>query len=117
MQQHTWQLHEYEKELRSYLNEELSKLNNVVIYNPENEYGPIDFNVKGVIALDSAGFLASRGIAVRSGNHCARALHNVIGTDWTVRASPYFYNTRAEADRFVAAAKDISLESATGSYF
>ena len=110
-------IHEYEKELRSYLYEGLSQLDNVVIYNPENEFGPIDFNVKGVIALDSAGFLASRGIAVRSGNHCARALHNVIGTDWTVRASPYFYNTRSEADRFVAAANDISLESATGSYF
>ncbi len=110
-------IHEYEKDLRSYFFEKLSQLDHAVIYNPNNEYGPIDFNIRGVIALDSAGFLASRGIAVRSGNHCARILHNVIGTDWTVRATPYFYNTREEVDRFVEAAKDISPENATGSYF
>ncbi len=110
-------IHAYEKELRAYFMEKLSQLDNIEIYNPDNVYGPIDFNAKGLFAQDAAGYLASRNIAVRSGNHCAKILHNVIGTDQTIRASLYFYNTKEECDRFVEAAKDITLENAVGIFF
>ena len=110
-------IHEYEKELRAYFLSEMQKLDNVEVYNPDNEYGPIDFNVKGVFSQDAAGYLASRNIAVRSGNHCAKILHDVIGTDSTIRASLYFYNTKEEVDRCVAAVKDTNLENAVGIFF
>ena len=110
-------IHAYEKELRAYFLEQMLKLDNIEIYNPDNIYGPIDFNAKGVFAQDAAGYLASRNIAVRSGNHCAKLLHDIIGTDSTVRASLYFYNTKEEVDRFVEAAKDITLENAVGIFF
>lgn len=111
------EIHAYEKELRAYFLEKMQTLDNIEIYNPDNEYGPIDFNAKGVFAQDAAGYLASRNIAVRSGNHCAKLLHDIIGTDSTVRASLYFYNTKEEVDRFVDAAKDITLENAVGIFF
>jgi cysteine desulfurase/selenocysteine lyase len=110
-------IHEYEGELRKYFVEKMLQLDNITVYNPDNAYGPVDFNAKGVFAQDAAGYLASRNIAVRSGNHCAKILHETIGTDQTIRASMMFYNNRDEVDRFVEAAKDISLENAVGIFF
>lgn len=110
-------IHEYEKELRAYAIKKLSQLDNIEIINPNNLYGPIDFNAKGVFAQDAAGFLASKNIAVRSGNHCAKILHNIIHTDQSIRASLYFYNTKEEIDRFVEACKEITLENCVGIFF
>lgn len=110
-------IHEYEKELRAYAIDKLSQLDNIEIINPDNLYGPIDFNAKGVFAQDAAGFLASKDIAVRSGNHCAKILHNIIHTDQSIRASLYFYNTKEEIDRFVEACKEITLENCVGIFF
>ncbi len=107
----------YEKDLRAYFAEKMLQLDNIDFYNPDNETGPVTFNAKGVFAQDAAGFLGSRNICVRSGNHCAKILHDVIGTDQTIRASLYFYNTKEEVDRFVEAAKDISVENAIGIFF
>lgn len=110
-------IHEYEKELRAYAIDKLSQLDNIEIINPDNLYGPIDFNAKGVFAQDAAGFLASKNIAVRSGNHCAKILHNIIHTDQSIRASLYFYSTKEEIDRFVEACKEITLENCVGIFF
>ena len=110
-------IHEYEKVLRAYAIDKLSQLDNIEIINPDNLYGPIDFNAKGVFAQDAAGFLASKNIAVRSGNHCAKILHNIIHTDQSIRASLYFYNTKEEIDRFVEACKEITLENCVGIFF
>ena len=110
-------IHEYESQLRAYFIEKMKRLDNIEIYNPDNEYGPVSFNGKGVFAQDAAGWLASKDIAVRSGNHCAKILHEIIGTDQTIRASLYFYNTKEEVDRFVEAASQISLENAVGIFF
>ncbi len=110
-------IHAYEKELRTYFCNKMKELDNIEIYNEDNEYGPLAFNAKGVFAQDAAGYLASKNIAVRSGNHCAKILHEIIGTDQTVRASLYFYNTKEEVDRFVEEAKNISIENAIGIFF
>ena len=107
----------YEKELRAYFCDKMRELDNIELLNPDNVSGPITFNVKGVFAQDAAGYLASQNIAVRSGNHCAKVLHEITGTDQSVRASLYFYNTKEEVDRFVKAAANISLESAVGIFF
>lgn len=110
-------IHAYEKDLRAYAIEKLKKLDNIEILNLDNVNGPIDFNVKGVFAQDAAGYLASKNIAVRSGNHCAKILHNIIGTDQSIRASFYFYNTKEEVDRFVEVCKEITLENCVGIFF
>ena len=105
-------IHAYEKELRSYFVEKIRKLDQIILYNPDNLSGPVTFNVKDIFAQDVAGYLASRNIAVRSGNHCAKILHQIIGTDQSVRASLYFYNTKEEVDKFIEALEGLSLESA-----
>jgi len=110
-------IHEYEKELRKYFIDKMKDIDKFEIYNIDNEYGPIDFNVKGLFAQDAAGYLASKNIAVRSGNHCAKILHEIIGTDQSIRASLYFYNTKEEVDKFIDIAKEISLENAIGIFF
>ncbi|MBP3892211.1 MAG: cysteine desulfurase [Solobacterium sp.] len=111
------QIHNYEKELRSYFAEQIKPLAHIQFYNPDNATGPITFNAKEVFAQDAAGYLASKNIAVRSGNHCAKILHELIGTDSTIRASLYFYNTKEEVDRCVEAIKEISIENAIGVFF
>ena len=107
----------YEKQLRAYFCEKMKQLDNIELLNPDNVSGPITFNAKGVFAQDAAGYLASINIAVRSGNHCAKILHEITGTDQSIRASLYFYNTKEEVDRFVEAASQISLENAVGIFF
>lgn len=113
----------YERELRAYFCRQMQALKNVILYNPDNLGGPLDFNCRDpksgqmLFAQDAAGILAAKNIAVRSGNHCAKILHHLIGTDQTIRASLYFYNTREEVDRAVAVIKDVSLENAVGIFF
>ena len=96
----------YECELKEYAVKRLiEEVPEIKIYNPEIDGGIITFNYNGVHAQDMATLLASHGICVRSGEHCAKLLHNLLGTDATVRASLYFYNTKEEVDAFVEACK------------
>ena len=107
----------YEYELKAYAIEKLKKLDNLILYNPTSPTGIIAFNVKDVFAQDAAGYLNSKGIAVRSGNHCAKILLNVLKTSETIRASLYFYNTKEDVDRFVQACSEITLENCVGLFF
>ncbi|MFN6955854.1 MAG: aminotransferase class V-fold PLP-dependent enzyme [Acetobacteraceae bacterium] len=54
-------------------------------------------------AHDVATLLDRRGIAVRSGRHCAEPLHARFGVDSTCRASFGLYTTEAEVDAFADA--------------
>lgn len=85
--------------------EELEKTGNAKIYNAESESGIVTFNIKGVFAQDAATFLNSRGIACRSGNHCAKILIDYLHEVATVRASFYLYTTKEDVDRLVDAVK------------
>ncbi|BFL36806.1 cysteine desulfurase [Holdemania massiliensis] len=111
------QIQAYEHELKAYAIEKLKKLDNLILYNPTSPTGIIAFNVKDVFAQDAAGYLNSQGIAVRSGNHCAKILLNVLKTSETIRASLYFYNTKEDVDRFVQACSEITLENCVGLFF
>lgn len=107
-------IHEYDKSLVEYAIDELSKLDNVVIYNLDSKASLVTFNVKGVFAQDAATYLNKNGICVRSGNHCAKILHNIIDATETIRASIYFYNTKEEIDKFVEVVKNTTLENCIG---
>ena len=110
-------IHEYERELRTYLLNKMKEIDTLVFYNDGIDSANVTFNVKDVFAQDAAGYLASKNIAVRSGNHCAKILHEVIGTDQSLRASLYFYNTKEEVDYFVEVVKEVNLENAIGIFF
>lgn len=96
----------HEKELKKYAIERLvNEVPEITIYNKDSESGIIAFNYKGVHAQDMGTLLASYGICVRTGEHCAKLLHNEIGVNSTVRASFYIYNTKEDVDQFVEACK------------
>ena len=93
----------HERELKRYAVEALSKTGKVKLYNADSESGIVTFNVDGVFAQDAATYLNSRGIACRSGQHCAKILNDFLGTIATVRASFYLYTTKKEIDALAEA--------------
>ena len=50
---------------------------------------------------DISEILASDGVAIRAGHHCAQPLLAHLGHSSTARASLAFYNTEAEIDRLL----------------
>lgn len=76
----------------------------VRLYNPQADTGIVTFNIDGVFAQDAATYFNSRGICVRSGQHCAKILMDYLKTGSTVRASTYFYNDLDDIRRFAEAA-------------
>lgn len=95
----------HEAMLKRYCVEELRKTGAVTIYNPLSEAGIVAFNVDGVFAQDAATYFNSKGIAVRSGQHCAKILIDFLQTVATLRASFYLYTTKEDIDRLVDAVK------------
>lgn len=96
-------IHKHERELINYVVEKLSKNENVIMYNKDSDCGIFTFNIKNVFAQDEATLLNSKGIAVRSGLHCAKALVDFLKTSATVRMSVYLYTSIEEVDAFINA--------------
>lgn len=96
----------YEKNLRKYLIDELSKLDFIEIYNKNNDSNIVAFNIKGVFAQDTAVYLDKYNICVRAGNHCAKMIDNVFNISNTVRISLSFYNTKEEIDLLINVLKN-----------
>lgn len=96
----------HEKELKEYAVKKLKETGKVVIYNEHSEAGIVTFNVKDVFSQDAATYFNSQGIACRSGQHCAKILHEFLGTLTTVRASFYLYTSKEDIDRLVEAVKN-----------
>jgi cysteine desulfurase / selenocysteine lyase len=102
----------YEHELTAYLYQQIQAIPEVTLYGPlpqadgSGRAALATFTVAGVHAQDLSTLLDQSGIAIRSGHHCTQPLHRLLGVDSTARASLYFYNTKAEVDKFIAALKD-----------
>lgn len=108
-------IEQYGNELTQYFMDRLSKLDNVEVYNKNSSSGIVTFNVKDIFAQDAASYFNKMGIAVRTGNHCAKILVNVIGVSETIRASMYFYNTKQEIDKFIDVIKETTLSKCVDS--
>ena len=67
----------------------------------EEHCGILAFTVDGVHPHDISEILASDGVAIRAGHHCAQPLLAHLGHPSTARASLAFYNTEAEIDRLL----------------
>ncbi len=114
-------IHEHEVTLKHYFLEQIKDVETVHIYNASAESGICTFNVydngRMIPAQDVASFLNTKGIAVRSGQHCAKLLPDVIDAFGTVRASFYIYNTKEEIDYLVACLKEATLENCIDIFF
>ena len=96
----------YEHELKEYLVSELSKLDNIIIYNKDTIGNTVAFNIKDVFSQDTAMYLDKYNICVRAGNHCAKILNNVFNVNNTCRISLAFYNTKEEIDKLITVLKN-----------
>ena len=96
-------IEKHEEELKKYCVEKLKATGKCTIYNEKSEGGIVTFNVNNVFAQDAATYLNSRGIACRSGQHCAKILIDFLGTIATIRASFYLYTTKEDIDALVDA--------------
>ena len=97
-------IEEYENELTNYLYERAKELKNVEILSGKSKRftGIFSFNIVGLHSHDTAYLLDKKGIAVRSGFHCAQPLiEDRLKLDGAARASLYFYNTKEEINIFI----------------
>lgn len=98
------QIQKHEDELLNYTHQKLSELDEVIIY-AENakRAGAISFNlnIDGVHPSDVGMILDKKGIAVRTGHHCAQPIMRKLGIKGTVRASFAVFNTKEEIDQMI----------------
>ena len=96
-------IHKHDQELLEYAIEKLEGYKDIIIYNKDAKNGILTFNIKGVFPQDEATLMNYKGIAIRSGEHCAKLLDNYLETKATCRMSTYLYTTKEEIDTFVDA--------------
>jgi len=90
----------HEQDLLAYATERLQAIPGLRLIGRARHKAPVlSFLVDGVHAHDMGTLLDRKGIAVRTGHHCAMPLMDFYGVPATTRASLAFYNTRAEIDR------------------
>lgn len=111
------EIHQYELELKKYLVQKMQTLDNVIVYNEDNDSGIVTFNIKDVFSQDAATYFSDYGISLRSGQHCAKLLLNKLNTSSTLRASVYFYNTKEEVDRFIEVCSQINKHTMLDVFF
>lgn len=99
----------YEHELTAYAYDLIKDIPNIKIFYPTNGKAGsvISFTFTDIHPHDIATILDSKGIAVRSGHHCAMPLHGYLGISATARASFSIYNTKEEAEIFARELKNV----------
>lgn len=73
----------------------------------KNKGAILSFTVDGVHPLDIGTMLDLKGIAVRTGHHCAQPAMRHFGVTATARASFGLYNTPADVDSFIEALSSV----------
>lgn len=94
----------HEHELLEWTTAEMLKIPGMRIFGTApGKCAVISFLIGHAHHYDTGMLLDKLGIAVRTGHHCAQPLMEALGVEGTVRASFGLYNTRAEAEAFIAA--------------
>ena len=102
------QLQEHEQALLTFTEKALSEIPEITVFAKGiDKSGALSFALQGEHPTDIAMLLDAQGIAVRSGSHCAMPLMNELNCNGTVRVSFSIYNTLEEAQRFIAALRNV----------
>ncbi len=102
------QVNQHEKELLKYATSRLSEISGVtIIGNAKHKAGVISFVMDGVHPHDIGTLLNEKGVAVRTGHHCAQPTMQRFGVPATARASFYLYNTTSEIDQLIDGISEI----------
>ena len=92
----------HDQDLAEYAVAKLSEFKGIRIFGPkQGRAGLVSFVFPNAHALDIATMVDQKGVALRAGHHCNQPLMAKLGVPATLRASFYFYNTKAEVDRFI----------------
>ena len=97
---------DHEIDITKYAMSALANIKDVILYGPldaNDRGGVISFNIADIHPHDLATIMNERGVAIRSGHHCAQVLMERLDVPATSRASFYIYNTKEEVDIFVDA--------------
>ena len=90
----------HEHELLTYATAAIGSIKGIrLVGTAANKVSIVSFVVEGVHHFDIGQMLDTRGIAVRTGHHCAQPLMDRLKIEGTVRASFAVYNTKAEIDK------------------
>lgn len=101
-------IQQWEHELLIYATAKLEKIPGLKILGQAAEKGPlISFVIEGAHSLDIGTMLDLKGIAVRTGHHCAQPVMNFFNVPATARASFALYNTKEEIDLFANALQEV----------
>ena len=93
----------HEEELMNYAAAGLEQVDGLrIIGQAAHKVSVLSFVVAGVHPQDLGILLDNRGVAVRTGNHCAQPCMEHFCIPGTTRASFAMYNTKEEIDRLVA---------------
>jgi cysteine desulfurase / selenocysteine lyase len=100
---------EHDQELGAYAFARLAEFKDGIrLFGPHiGRAGLVSFLLKDVHAHDVVTVADQRGVALRGGHHCNQPLMHKLGVESTARASFYFYNTKAEIDRFIEVTREI----------
>jgi cysteine desulfurase/selenocysteine lyase len=95
-------IRKHEQELLDYAQIELEKIPGLrIIGKAREKVSVISFVLENAHPQDIGILLDNRGIAVRTGHHCAQPLMDRYGIPGTARASFAVYNTKYEVDELV----------------
>lgn len=102
-------IHKHEMELTEYAYDLIKDIENIKLVHPKSaeEGALISFTFTDIHPHDISSILDSKGIAVRSGHHCAMPLHTYLGISSTARASFAIYNTREEVEIFAKELRNV----------
>ncbi len=96
----------YELELLEYGTQKLLEIEGLKIFGTSKQKtSVISFNIEGIHPYDIGTIIDKKGIAVRTGHHCAQPIMDFYKIPGTIRASFAFYNTKEEIDTMVDAIK------------
>jgi cysteine desulfurase/selenocysteine lyase len=99
-------IHSYSMDLYQHLQNEINKIDGITVYNPNSDTGILTYNFDGVPAHDAITYYAEKNIALRSGQHCAKLIHDFLNIHSSLRVTVYFYNTKEEVNRFIEVTKE-----------
>ncbi|HEV8286451.1 MAG TPA: cysteine desulfurase [Chitinophagaceae bacterium] len=95
-------IRKHEEELLTYATSQLEQMPGVkIIGKAKEKVSVVSFVVDGMHPQDIGILLDNRGIAVRTGHHCAEPCMRFFEIPGTVRASFAMYNTKEEIDELI----------------
>lgn len=102
------EIQHWEHELLMHATEQMTQIPGLKIIGQAPQKGAlISFIIDGIHPLDLGTFLDMKGVAIRTGHHCAQPVMQFFNVPATARASLAFYNTKEEIDTFISLLQNI----------